>query len=1106
MTDEAVQAPAEPRRPAATAATVRTGIASVLVSDAAPGPAAPAPAGAPDLGRHETLFADAVSAHGGRVLGGPGTTVVAVFTAAADAVAAAVRLHRQLHGQLSRDGGEVIARAGISAGDVVETVEGCGGPAVDEAHRLAAAAPAGEILAADVVRALAGGALDQPLAPATPLPGYDGAADDPADLAGVPVWRVDWRPRSGGWAAMPVPPRLGGSHPGRFVGRSRELADLSDTIARTVDSGGRRLIVVRGESGVGKSALAAEAARRSHAAGGTTVLYGACDEEIRPPYQPFAQALRHLVRHAPTAALDGYVRRRGSDLAALVPELGDRLGRVPESRAGLDPAARHLLFAAIASLLDEVLAERPLLVVIDDLQWADRGTLLLLRHVLSSPDLRRLVLVATVRAGEPATAEAEPLLDRELNRLADVHRIDLAGLDYADVRELAATLLDAEHGSLESVSQTVHRESAGNAFFAIELLQHLRETAGAAEMSRPTLPVGVREVVRHRVGRLGPAAVAVLSCAAVLGAEFELDPLVQVATATEDAVHEVVQAAVAGAVLREVRDGTRFQFCHALVQRTLYDDLTETRRRRLHRAAAEALASRPPASAAAAHWVAAGDLAEPERVAVSCRAAGEEAMLAHAPDEAARWFTLARSALASDVDDAVLTELLLRLGEAQRLAGDANHRATFRAAAAAAQRRGDTDQLAAAALGSTRWFATSVGTADAEQIALIEAALAAVGPEPSRTRARLLATLTEELVYTDRTEERFALIDEALHIARHVGDPTTLFDVLFWRATVGRPALLTDRDMVELDELAALSTGLDPTRQVLGDLAVVMRGLEVGQLEAADGAMERASRQLEQLRLPVLRWLATVLRTTRATVRGELAEAEALLNAAWQLSQATDQPDALTWYGVQLYMIRFEQGRLGDLIDLLTGGLASAPRLYAWHGALTMSYVESGRFPDALRVVGEMLAHEFPEHPAEPHWLVGMVGLGTGLARLSDAGLVDSTAVQRAYCALEPYGGHWASILPLSLGSIDRVRGQLALALGRHDEAEQHCLAAIASNEGGPAPSFAARARYELIRVLLARDAPADRERVPALAADVRAAVERYHLTRVGELLDALPL
>jgi class 3 adenylate cyclase/tetratricopeptide (TPR) repeat protein/energy-coupling factor transporter ATP-binding protein EcfA2 len=1041
---------------------------------------------------HEQLARESAAAHHGTFVKSLGDGAMAVFAAAADAVSAAVLLQRQIDNLHRR--GEALdlnVRTGVSAGDVTIGEDDCHGVSVAEAFRLCDAAGAGEILVADIVRALARGLT----APLTAAGEFDlKGLDEP-----LAAWRVEWGEHTEDWTSVPVPSRVTPRHEGVFVGRDLELFALLEPARTALAGDTRELVLLSGEPGVGKSALARQAARFLHDETGAVVMHGGCDEELRPPYQPFVQALRHLVRHAPTTALVDYVHRYGGDLGLLVPELAERIGRLPEPQTTAEAADRYLLFAAVSGLLEVALRDVPLVLLLDDLHWADRGTTLLLKHLLVTTELTGLVIIATLRHTEPEDDNGLADLIAELRRVNGVRRIDVEGLPSDEVRDLVASMLRGASQAIAAIADAVHRETDGNAFFVVEMVRHMLETgADVSGGPLPELPVGIREVVQQRIRRMGADTQTVLAAGAVLGAEFEWRVLSQLLDMKPDALLDVLDGAVAAAILREVPGRSSYRFVHALVQHTLYDGLSETRRRRLHVAAALALDARADvhAAAAAAHWLAAGDLAEPAAVRAACVAAASEALRHRAPDEAVKWLA---NALATAPDDRERCGLLVALGEAQRLAGDATHHDTLLGAGALAQRINDVEHLAAAALANTRWFSSSVGSGDPAELKLLEASLAAIGPDPSPTRARLLATLAGELVYSDRPGDRFDAADEALAIARGIGDDLTLFDVLFWRSTSARPRDGSWRDG-ELAELISIAErGSDPLRRAMAHMVTVMRGIHVGDISGAEAALARAADLADELRLPILRWLVTIVRGNCVTLSGELGGAEKIVQEAFELSQATDQPDALIWYGVQLYMIRYQQDRLNEIIPLFAGGSTQTPTLLTWHAALAMAYAETGELEQAAQVAARLTSAGYASHPEEPHWLIGMSCLGTALAAVGG----DRAEMRLVYDGLSSRAHLWSSIMPLSLGSNERVLGELALALGDLDMARGHLERAVEANDAGPSPVFTARSRALLVGCLRQQGVPADSPVVAALVEATREACNRHDLIRVRAILDA---
>jgi DNA-binding SARP family transcriptional activator len=398
--------------------------------------------------------------------------------------------------------------------------------------------------------------------------------------------------RAEGWtpgARFPLPPRLRQPAPAAFVGRERELTLLRSLWADVRASGGTRLALIVGEPGMGKSRLIRELAVEA-ADAGAIVLYGAADEDLLIPHQHFVEALGHYVASAAPAELRRRAEVRAPDLEPIAPGISDLVEAQPRAD-GRQESGRYRLFAAVAALLGDLADEAPVLLLLDDLHWADQSTAALLRHVLESrPDMRLLVL-ATQRPVEAAQSGA---LAEALQRLTQQHLLDrvaLPGLEDADIAALSDSLT-GEPLAPELV-QAIREEAGGNPFFVQEIVRHLSEadrTDGVRSL-RADVPEGVREVVNLRLARLEDACVRLLTLAAVIGIEFELAPLERVSDLQgEDLAAALDEALVAGLVV-ESADGEheRFAFSHALVRRTLLGHLSRAHRRRIHARVAEAL-------------------------------------------------------------------------------------------------------------------------------------------------------------------------------------------------------------------------------------------------------------------------------------------------------------------------------------------------------------------------------------------------------------------------------------------------------------------------------------------------------------------------------------
>lgn len=509
------------------------------------------------------------------------------------------------------------------------------------------------------------------------------------------------------------------------------------------------------------------------------MLFGHAEEDLPAPYGLFAEALGHLVTHLPLEALAAHVADAGPDLARIVPALARRLPDLEVPAPADGEVERHRLFAAAVDLVRRVADQQPVVLVVDDLQWADTGSLQLLRHLVGETAGQRLLVLVTYRDTEVAAGHPVVATLAALWRVDGVTRLDLQGLDDRAVVDLLESV--AGHDLDErgvGLAHAVHRETDGNPFFASEVLRHLVETGAlhrdgsgrlvSGALDEVRLPDSVREVVGARVARLGPEALRVLSTAAVIGRDFDLELLARATEMDEDSVLDLLEAAEAAAIVREPATvAGRFAFAHALVQRTLYEDLTATRRARLHERVAEALeeltAGRPGARVAelAHHWARATRPADATKAIDYAVKAGEAALASLSPEDAARWFGQALELLGPDGPPRRRAEVLLGLGEAQRQTGDPVHRDTLLEAARIAEAEGDAELLAAAVLGNTRGFYSVVGGFDDDRVRFIDLALERLPKEPSSTRARLLALAAAERMFTAPLAERVALAEEA---------------------------------------------------------------------------------------------------------------------------------------------------------------------------------------------------------------------------------------------------------------------------------------------------------------------------------------------------------
>jgi len=870
--------------------------------------------------------------------------------------------------------------------------------------------------------------------------------------------------------AVPLPDRFG--PPARsFAGRTAELARLEAAWDR-VSTHGRRGVIVAGEPGIGKTTLVGRFARTVHA-DGAVVVVGACSEDLGIAYRPWIEILAPLVECLPVEILVDHVSTCGGVLSRLVPSLGRRVELPAAIEIGPE-AERYLLFGAVVDLLGRTPA--PLLVVVDDLHWADRSSVQLLRHVMSSPVLPDVLVVGTYRPTDVDHGDPLPSAIAELRRVDGVEFVSLGGLDDAELLDLLRnTHHDLADGGV-ALRDALTVETGGNPFFTLEILRHLAETgaldpAGTGRLTSDGvrefgLPVSVRQVIGQRVARLGGTTHRVLREAAVIGREFDLDVLAGVADIDPDELLELLDAAVAAAVVVNP-EGDRFQFAHALIEHALYAELLPARRVRTHRRVASWLERRCGADPGdrvgelAHHWAEAAPVAGQERAIEWARRAGDHAMEKLAPDEAVRWYSSALDLLDAGSDDQELRRTLhVGLGNAERLTGDPMHRRRLLDAAHLARRVGDVDVLVEAALANNSGIYSAVGEVDHERVAVLELALGDMGDVDDRTRARLLATLSAELTFsgTPRTQE---LAADAVAAARRCGDADTLCDVLTLTEVTRRvPWLLDERDRYTREVLDLTAGGADPVRRFNATLkrhhVLVVRG----ERAEARRHLEEAGSIADRLDLPNLQWIIRRHRVLDAALDGDLELAETRAADVLELDTAAGQIDAVTRYSAQLLTIRRLQGRLGELVPSITRLVADKPDVATFRAVLASAHAQVGRV-DLARPIFADLTADLDRVSADPLWSTHM-----GLLAETAIALDDHDVAADLYDRLSPYGDQISVIVGVACdGAISHRLGCLADLLGRRHDAVAHLADALERHRRLESPLHVAATELELARL-----------------------------------------
>jgi class 3 adenylate cyclase/tetratricopeptide (TPR) repeat protein len=1047
---------------------------------------------------HFSSLRQAIASSGGTEVKTLGDGVMVVFTSASAALTCAVVMQQAVERHGAATDPPLSLRVGVSAGELTREGDDYFGEPVIEASRLCARARGGQILVADLVRALAGRRCPHTF-----------TARGVLELKGLPepvvTLEVDWEPLGpveASTAAMPPPSRLETTPAIGVIGRETELAVLADAIKRATVGEGSEIVMISGEPGIGKTTLAARGARAAFEEG-AVVLLGRCDEDLGPPYGPFVEALSHYVSHAPEGALRIHVDGHGAELGRLVPALRQRLRQLPAPQSTDPDAERYLLYRAVVGLLDQAAETAPVVLVLDDLQWADKPSLQLLRHVVANTTARRLVIFGLYRHDELSSSHPLTQTLAALRRERGVSHLALSGLDDAGIVAFmeAAAGHDLDDSGL-GLAQALYRETDGNPFFVWEVLRHLSETGAiyrdgtgrwtaSADLDTMSMPETVRLVIDSRVARLGPTVSRVLPLAAVIGREFDLDLLGSVTHLEEDELLDVLDAAAGAALVTEVATiPGRYAFSHALIQHTLHQDLGPTRRARAHEqvaAAIEAVAGDRPGvrvGELAYHWCNAPQPVNAAKAIRYARQAGEAALAALAPDEAVRHYSqaLRLGDVAADRDPLQACDLRIGLGQAQRQAGIAAFRETLLDAAARARKLGATDRLVHAALANTRgWFSAS-GVVDTDKVAVLEAALEAVPRGDRAERALLLGTLCSELSFGP-LDQRLALAADAKAMARRLGDPATLVQVLsLLDNPLQIPSALGER-RTDVAQAVALAESLgDPEVLYHAHSQCQVNAVQAGDFAAATASLERLKGLSDLLRQPTLTWMTLFKEAGMALMAGEPERAEEAAAAAVAVGSESGQPDAFTVFGSQVMFARMQQGRLGELVGLVDQAVTDNPGLPAFRAVLATAHLDAGNHATALEILDRAAADGFASLPLDFVWMIGMTAYAVVATELHAAG-----PAERLYDALVPLHDQIPFIGTLGYYPAAWSLGGLATTLGRYDEAEVHLAEADEHASRGSMQYYAAATQLARGRMLAERRSPGDVERARSLLEAVRA-------------------
>jgi len=839
---------------------------------------------------------------------------------------------------------------------------------------------------------------------------------------------------------------------------------------------GRRVVLLGGEPGSGKSRLAREFATEA-ARDGALVLYGACDAVVRTPYGPFAQALRSLARVLDADDFREALGAGGGELTRLLPDLPAQIGELPPPVRADPDTERHRLHMIITDLLAGVSRRQPLVLVIEDGHWADAATLLLLRHLARAPWTGRVLLFATFRDTEADVPESLSATLADLRRADDVLRLTVGGLSDEEVAEFIRRVAEGHLGpTTGELARTISEVTGGNPFLVCELWRSLIETGaielldGELHLARPLSDLGtpesVREVVSERLARLAPDTTGLLELAATAGPQFEIDVIRRASALDEGELVRALDEALRSGIVEEIpRLQMAYRFTHELVRRAVYDRLSGVRRAELHLRVGDALeaAGRSVGTLPdlAHHFAAAAPLGSVARAVEYNLRAARAATEALAFDEAVN---LLRTALELGIEDTrEQAEVLVELGMVAHRAGRAfEARDAFRSAAAIARERGDAELLARAAIGfeDASW---RPGSPERHSLVLLEEAASALGDEPTELRVRLLSGLARALDMQGLQDRAAIVRANTIALARRLGDEAGLAIVLT-RSYWSRGSSSVEEILEMLAEAMTLGEELGDTEIQAEAISWTVPALVmVADLASARLETSRLLRLAQITAQPFYLHVAEHYGAALALGDGRLAEAEEMAYRSEEAGRLLSGRDATGTYGIQMFSLRREQGRLAELapvIRVLAGGGRDRG---AWRPGFASLLSELGMEAEARREL-DLIAAEGLDPFRQSLWLASLTYITDACAALRHREIAELV-----YPELKPLAGANVMIghLVAYYGAADRYLGMLAATLEEWERAEEHFERALALNEAMGARTWLAHTAYEYARMLI---------------------------------------
>ncbi|UCH87011.1 MAG: AAA family ATPase [Dehalococcoidia bacterium] len=1045
------------------------------------------------LRAQRNLVRQQVEVHSGHEVKSLGDGFMVAFASARKAVACAIGIQRALeeHNRRHPPDQQVRVRIGLNTGEVIQEEADLFGEAVNVASRIAAKAKGGEILASDAVKAVMGRSK-----------GLEMVDRGRFRLKGLPA---RWRLFEVAWQEEPTAaPALLERTP--FVGREAERAELWRFLDQAVRGHGA-LVMIGGEPGVGKTRLAEELVAEARERGLLTLVGHCYEMEGATPYIPFVEILKASIQMVPPAALRETLGDSAPEVAKLLPELRRLFPDIPPPLELPPEQERYYLFNSMQEFMERSGRAQILLLVLEDLHWADDSTMLLLQHIAQRLQEMPVLIVGTYRDVELDVARPLARTLRELTPQRLANRLALKRLPQDTVEAMLRALTEQEPPL--SLVQAIYSETEGNPFFVEEVFKHLAEEGKLFDaqgrwrrdlsINELDVPEGIRLVIGQRLERLNEEWRRALTAAAVIGRGFSFELLEALGEVDTDVLLDAVDEAERAHLITAASDGPedRFTFAHELIRQTLLSGISSPRRRRLHLRVAEAMelvyarALEEHTADLAHHLYQAGAAADPRKTAHYLTLAGESAIAAAAFEEALRYYDSALSLQPTD-DRRGHADLLYKRGLAKRSLGRLEDAfADWREALVAHDELGDAEAVGRICHEMSAQLIWAARPEEAMEIA--RQGLMALGERVTVGRCRLLARAGLTLSGAGYHSAADGMLTQATAIAEQLGDQRLLGTALVSKA-------FNHCFYMEMPQ-------------------AVDSGLQAAELLRSVGDLWELTRVLWGTQVALL----LLCRFDEVTEIGN--EMEPLASRLGHLGALLI---ARRSRGVRELMLmanldRFEEFARGDLEFCRN---ADMPWISHSHSYLGLAHFWSGRWEVALEHFQEAVKLESPGPFAGSDWVLLFLGKAYfghkdealamlrermgDLPRSGQCNTVGTWTILFGMVEGLAFLGERdeaAKLYPLVLEAIDTgagarlwtwgllqtVAGMAAAAGGEWKKAEEHYRTALYQAHELPVVMEQAEVRRWYVRMLIERNAPGDRHKARVLLDE---AIEGYR--RVG--------